>query len=433
MKKRTRFVFMLMLAAILGLSTGVFAATYNLSLEATTDGSTVAASYDAGDDIYLNIVLDNAAGIAGVAFTLTYDAAKLDYPATDAEGLPVNAGDITSLFPFTYTGTDPDTDTYRANSSVAGKIHLAGAEIDGTDGGGKYGSVQVVLFTVKFTAKAAAAGTATFGLVPTILTNLDAGYDNEAVALLVSAVSSGDPAWGGDLSDDFTDQTTNTALPQNLDIEIIPPCTDSDSDGLCDEVETNTGVYVDPTNTGTDPNNSDSDGDGLLDGEEIAFGSNPNMFDTDRDGYSDLVEQQNGTDPNVQDPPDGSGYDPATDNRVFNLDIDGNGSVSALQDGLVIIRYLFGSRGATLIANVVDPAGTRTTAPEVEAYIGNGVSSMVLDIDGNGSVSALQDGLVIIRYLFGSRGATLIANVVDPAGTRTTAPEVEAYIQQLIP
>ena len=150
--------------------------------------------------------------------------------------------------------------------------------------------------------------------MPTILTNLDAGYDNEAVALLVSAVPCCDPPWGGDLSDDFTDQTTNTALPENLEITILP---DTDGDGLTDDDETN--IY------GTDPNDPDSDDDGLDDGEEVAFGSDPNMFDTDRDGYSDLVEQQNGTDPYVRDDPDGPGYDPSTDSGVFNLDIDGNG------------------------------------------------------------------------------------------------------------
>jgi hypothetical protein len=40
---------------------------------------------------------------------------------------------------------------------------------------------------------------------------------------------------------------------------------DSDSDGLDDSVETGTGVYVSPADTGTDPNNPDTDGDGLSD------------------------------------------------------------------------------------------------------------------------------------------------------------------------
>jgi hypothetical protein len=44
---------------------------------------------------------------------------------------------------------------------------------------------------------------------------------------------------------------------------------DSDSDGLDDSVETNTGIYISPTNTGTNSNNSDSDADGAGDWYEI--------------------------------------------------------------------------------------------------------------------------------------------------------------------
>jgi alpha-galactosidase len=46
---------------------------------------------------------------------------------------------------------------------------------------------------------------------------------------------------------------------------------DTDSDGLDDSVETNTGTYVSPTNTGTNPNNPDSDGDGAGDWYEVAI------------------------------------------------------------------------------------------------------------------------------------------------------------------
>jgi hypothetical protein len=44
---------------------------------------------------------------------------------------------------------------------------------------------------------------------------------------------------------------------------------DSDGDGLPDCVETNTGVFLDLTDTGTDPFNADTDGDGLSDGDEV--------------------------------------------------------------------------------------------------------------------------------------------------------------------
>jgi hypothetical protein len=51
----------------------------------------------------------------------------------------------------------------------------------------------------------------------------------------------------------------------------------------------------------------------------------------------------------------------------------------------------------------------------------------ILDIDGNGSVAPLTDGLLVLRYLFGFTGGTLISGAVDLTGcTRCTAPAIEA-------
>jgi alpha-galactosidase len=53
---------------------------------------------------------------------------------------------------------------------------------------------------------------------------------------------------------------------------------DTDQDGLDDSVETHTGTYVSPANTGTNPNNPDSDGDGAGDWYEVtATFTNPNL------------------------------------------------------------------------------------------------------------------------------------------------------------
>jgi hypothetical protein len=51
---------------------------------------------------------------------------------------------------------------------------------------------------------------------------------------------------------------------------------DSDDDGLYDIHETRTGVFVSATDTGSDPYDSDSSDDGLLDGEVVIAGFNPN-------------------------------------------------------------------------------------------------------------------------------------------------------------
>jgi uncharacterized repeat protein (TIGR02543 family) len=50
---------------------------------------------------------------------------------------------------------------------------------------------------------------------------------------------------------------------------------DSDFDGLDDAVETNTGIYVSPSDTGTNPGAADSDGDGVPDGLEVKEKTSP--------------------------------------------------------------------------------------------------------------------------------------------------------------
>jgi hypothetical protein len=57
----------------------------------------------------------------------------------------------------------------------------------------------------------------------------------------------------------------------------------------------------------------------------------------------------------------------------------------------------------------------------------------ILDIDQNGSFDALTDGLILLRYAFGLRGDSLIDGVVDTNANRTSASDIETYIQTLIP
>ena len=68
------------------------------------------------------------------------------------------------------------------------------------------------------------------------------------------------------------------------------PEPDQDHDGLTD---------VQEAQLGTDPSNADTDGDGLLDGEEVnIYHTNPLNPDTDGDTYLDGDEVRNGYNPN---------------------------------------------------------------------------------------------------------------------------------------
>ncbi len=56
----------------------------------------------------------------------------------------------------------------------------------------------------------------------------------------------------------------------------------------------------------------------------------------------------------------------------------------------------------------------------------------LFDIDADGTLAALTDGLLALRYLFGFRGATLVSGAVGLACTRCDAPAIEAYLASLI-
>ena len=123
-----------------------------------------------------------------------------------------------------------------------------------------------------------------------------------------------------------------------------------------------------------------------------------------------------------------SGAFNVTTGVITLLDVDGNGQVDARTDGLMLIRYMFDMRGPTLTGGAIGTGATRTAA-EIETYI---QSLSEMDVDGNGEVDALTDGLMLVRYMFGMRGVTLTGGAIGTGATRTAA-EIEAYIQSMMP
>ena len=197
---------------------------------------------------------------------------------------------------------------------------------------------------------------------------------------------------------------------------------DSDNDGLGDSSD------PDGDGDGVLNNNdlfpyraeysADSDGDGMPDAWELRYNLNPNdpsdsAMDEDEDGATNLNEFVAGT------PPFGS------------LDVDGNGRYDALTDGLLLLRGTFGLTDSALISGVVASDAQFSTSGEIQSQIA--LLGDLADIDDNGQVDALTDGLPILRYLFGLKGDTLIAGVVAANGTRISAQDIEAHLQSLMP
>jgi hypothetical protein len=152
-----------------------------------------------------------------------------------------------------------------------------------------------------------------------------------------------------------------------IDDILVAGIPDSDHDGLSDSDETN--VY------GTNPNNPDTDGDGMPDGWEVNNGLNPLVNDAngdaDGDGLNNLGEYQHGTNPH-------------------NPDTDGDG----LPDGWEV-NYQFdptdpnGVNGAN-----GDPDNDQFT--NLQEYL-NGTNPRHPDTDGDGIPDGIdpQPGLVL--------------------------------------
>ena len=120
-----------------------------------------------------------------------------------------------------------------------------------------------------------------------------------------------------------------------------------------------------------------------------------------------------------------------------SLDVDGNGTVGLLTDGLLLVRYLIGTRGSALTdgAAAGDAHEDRDTHQEIAAYLQGLVDDDVLDVDGNGAVGLLTDGLLMVRYLIGTRGPALTngAAAGDAHEDRDSPEEIAAYLDSLMP
>ena len=173
--------------------------------------------------------------------------------------------------------------------------------------------------------------------------------------------------------------------------------TDTDGDGVGDNADV---FDNDPSET------TDSDGDGVGDNAD-AFIYDPNeTTDTDADGIGNNVDTDD----------DGDGVDDVSDafplnaGEILDTDSDGVGNNADTDDD---------NDG---VLDVVDlyplSSGTHTYK--------------LLDIDANGEIDALSDGLLVMRYLFDFSGDALVNNAVGDGATRTDSTEIEMYLESLM-
>ncbi len=111
---------------------------------------------------------------------------------------------------------------------------------------------------------------------------------------------------------------------------------------------------------------------------------------------------------------------------TVSSDIDGNGEVAGLSDGLLMFRYLFRMPD---FANGAIGSGASRNAEQIASYI-EANKLPYFDLDGNGQVAALSDGLLFFRYLFRMPN---FADGATGAGSTRSSTQIAAYIDSLKP
>ena len=113
--------------------------------------------------------------------------------------------------------------------------------------------------------------------------------------------------------------------------------------------------------------------------------------------------------------------------RPCDLDVNGDASVTAVNDGVLLLRFMLGMRGAALIAGVPLTVA-RPDATAVEAFIGSSAQYQVFG-QPSAPANAMQDGLALLRLMSGVADTALLNAIALPAGaTFTTGSTVRGNV-----
>lgn len=161
-------------------------------------------------------------------------------------------------------------------------------------------------------------------------------------------------------TDPFNPDTDSDRLPDGyeaLTIGTNPKIDDSDENGVLDRDEdfdrdglTNGDEYI----NSTDPLYDDTDGDKLLDGEEVnVYFTDPLVMDTDSDGLDDYDEVQLDSDPNNSDS-DGNGIPDGAEKRLQVITHEAEDPDSAVRSVTVSINATGNIDRTTHIRNIMN-------------------------------------------------------------------------------
>jgi hypothetical protein len=201
----------------------------------------------------------------------------------------------------------------------------------------------------------------------------------------------------------------------------VGACTDNDSDEVQD--------LIDNCPATGNNNQVDTDGDGLGDACDQGVSATPTRTPTP--GLTPTRTNTPVSTPTRTPTPSRTPTRTATPNgEMAVVDIDGDHDVEPLSDALLVMRWGFGFSGAPLVEGAVDSGCTYCTPQQVTAHI-NAVEGQ-LDIDDDGEIDSLTDGMLLMRWTFGVRGQSLVEGAVDTRRCRRcSAASIESYLDSL--
>ncbi len=103
------------------------------------------------------------------------------------------------------------------------------------------------------------------------------------------------------------------------------------------------------------------------------------------------------------------------------IDIDGNQTISATSDGLMLLRAMLGLTETAVTQGATVPGAPRTTWAQIAPY----VHLAALNLDGTGNANAATDGVLLLRAMFGLTG-TAVTNGIATNGKTWT--DIRTYL-----
>ena len=106
------------------------------------------------------------------------------------------------------------------------------------------------------------------------------------------------------------------------------------------------------------------------------------------------------------------------------VDADANNNVSAMTDGVLALRWMLGMTGTAATRGAIGASPHRTDA----TLIAHHLVAQRMDVDGDSSVDAVTDGLLLLRALLGFSGDAVISGAVSPCAMRTTWTAIRGHL-----